>query len=157
MLHAVVTPPAVRNSTLARLRFHAGVSVKIYQPCDLLIRAPCPRICRDSLWYVDVGQLMSLVQLTLLWPSFTLSESLKTVSAMNLLHRSSFPYKSDSVMSRTVSQVSKPSSMKLFRYCARPSRDRIGSSSVMYTTRFWSTMYSTFPAQFGSNLGCLGL
>lgn len=34
---------------------------------------------------------MLLVQLTLLWPSFTLSESLKTVSAMNPSYRSSFP------------------------------------------------------------------
>ena len=40
-------------------------------------------------------------------------------------------YRSDSVMSRTVSQVSNPSSRKLSRYCWRPRRSKMGPIPVI--------------------------
>ena len=52
------------------------------------------------------------------------------------------PHRSDSVISSTVSQVSNPSSTKLWRYCARPNRDSTGPSSVIYTASAWHTKYA---------------
>lgn len=71
---------------------------------------------------------------TLRWPSLTPKASLRRVSIH--LKRRQNTNKSCSVMSRMVSQVSKPCSKKLWRYWVRLKSSKISANSVIAT---WPT------------------
>ena len=73
-------------------------------------------------------------RLTLRWPNFTSSALLYIVRRASVEGKRGL-YRSASVISTRVSQVSKPSDTSLSRYCSRPSRDRIRPKSVMYATK----------------------
>ena len=68
--------------------------------------------------------------LTLRCPSFTSNCSLTTVSLVNVKFLV-WPYRSDSVISSSVSHVSNPSATKRSRYWLSPSRARIGAKAAI--------------------------
>ena len=84
------------------------------------------------LWFMQLWQRKGSP--TLRWPNFT-SSSLLCMCQKETRRSQGGPYRSASVMSDRVSQVSKPSDTNLSRYCWRSSRYRTRPSSVMYATR----------------------
>lgn len=74
-------------------------------------------------------------QPTLRWPRLTFSASLQPDGQQpSPLHLVNPTYRSSSVTSRRVSQVSKPSATKASRYCEMPSRSSTDAKAVMNST-----------------------